>query len=146
LKGHGQKFTRKMEAAVAAVLTESTYERAAAKAGICLATLKRWKQMPEFKRALRAARLDILEQVGDLYLQMGKRAAVVVYECMADDCPHVVRLRAAADANQQLRDLVGITQVKEEIAELRALLEAKGHDVSGAVSTRNGTATRGNHR
>jgi len=51
VKGHGQKFTRKHEALIAALLTEPTYGKAAAKAGIGEATLYRWLELPEFLAA-----------------------------------------------------------------------------------------------
>jgi hypothetical protein len=128
-----------MEAAVTALLSEPTQEAAAAKVGVHKDTLRRWKQLPVFKRALRTARLNILEQVGDPYLQMGKRAAIVIYESMHDESPPVIRLRAAEDVNDAIKELVGLVQVKEELAELRAMVEEK-HHASGAVSSANGRA------
>ena len=47
LKGHGQKFTRKNEILIAALLTEPTHAAAAAKAGVSPATLYRWLNVPE---------------------------------------------------------------------------------------------------
>ena len=41
MKGHGTKFNRKMEAAIAAMLTHKNLEEAAAAAGISVATLLR---------------------------------------------------------------------------------------------------------
>jgi hypothetical protein len=49
------------EKAVAAVLTAPTLEDAARQAGVCLATLKRWIALPEFRDALRQARQTIFE-------------------------------------------------------------------------------------
>jgi hypothetical protein len=140
LKKRGQ-FTRKMELAVAALLSEGTQEQAAQKVGISLATIKRWKEQPAFKRALRAARLGVLEEVGDLYLRMAKRAAVVIWQSMEDDAPHAIRMRAAEDVNDAIEKIVGIPQVKAELDELRALVEEK-HHATGTVSSRNGAASR----
>jgi hypothetical protein len=42
MAGHGEKFGRKMEAAVAALLTQRNIEEAAKAAGISARTLMRW--------------------------------------------------------------------------------------------------------
>ena len=56
MRGHGAKFSRKMEEAVAALLTHRNYEEAARAVGIGTATLLRWQKEPEFQQAYRAAR------------------------------------------------------------------------------------------
>jgi hypothetical protein len=61
LRGHGQKFTRKHETLIAALLTEPTYAAAAAKAGISEATLYRWLHLPAFRAAYRQARRELVE-------------------------------------------------------------------------------------
>jgi hypothetical protein len=50
------KFSRKMEEAVAALLTQRNHEEAARAVGIGTATLLRWQKEPEFQQAYRAAR------------------------------------------------------------------------------------------
>ena len=40
MSGHGQKYDRKQEQAIAALLSEGTVEQAAAKAGVGYATLR----------------------------------------------------------------------------------------------------------
>jgi hypothetical protein len=57
MTGHGSKFPRKLEQAVAALLTPRNHEEAAKAAGISLKTLQRWQKLPEFEKALRAARI-----------------------------------------------------------------------------------------
>ena len=54
--GHGSKFERKQEEAIAALLTQRTVEEAARTAGIGTNTLLRWMKTPEFDSAYRAAR------------------------------------------------------------------------------------------
>lgn len=56
MKGHGEKLSRKQEAAVAALLTESTLCRAAERARVGEVTLWRWLKEPGFKAAYREAR------------------------------------------------------------------------------------------
>jgi hypothetical protein len=60
-KGHGQKFTSKHEAMIAALLTEPTYAAAAAQAGVSESTLYRWLHLPAFRAAYRQARRELVE-------------------------------------------------------------------------------------
>jgi hypothetical protein len=61
VKGHGQKFTRKHEVLIAAMMTERTYAAAAAKAGVSEGTLYAWMNRPEFRAAYRRARRELVE-------------------------------------------------------------------------------------
>jgi hypothetical protein len=73
VKGHGQKFTRRHEALIAALLTEPTHAKAAAKAGICEATLYRWLELPEFLAAYRrACRVLVEAPLGRLQAAVGQ--------------------------------------------------------------------------
>ena len=51
MRGHGAKFSRKMEEAIAALLTHRNHEEAARAAGIGTATLLRWEKLAEFRKA-----------------------------------------------------------------------------------------------
>ena len=75
MKGHGEKFTRKREQAVWALLTEPTMEAAAAAAGISGATLSRWLKLPEFQAQYRKARRRVLE---DAILRLQQAACQAV--------------------------------------------------------------------
>lgn len=80
VKGHGQKFTRKHEALIAALLTEPTHAQAAAKAGISERTLYRWMQQPEFVAAHRRARLLLVEApLGRLQAAVGLAVDALVH-------------------------------------------------------------------
>src|ERR1700736_2279121 len=57
MTGHGEKLSRKRESAIAALLTEPTIERAAARAEISTRTLKNWLALPDFQKAYQAARM-----------------------------------------------------------------------------------------
>lgn len=61
MKGHGQKFTRSRERAIAALLSEHTVKAAADKAGISETTLHRWLRTPEFVGPYRDARRRVVE-------------------------------------------------------------------------------------
>jgi hypothetical protein len=47
MRGHGAKFSRKMEEAIAALLTQKNFEEAARVVGVGTATLLRWQKLPE---------------------------------------------------------------------------------------------------
>lgn len=59
MAGHGEKFGRKKEEAIAALLTQPTIEAAARAIGIGTRTMMRWLQRPEFQTAYRKARRDV---------------------------------------------------------------------------------------
>jgi hypothetical protein len=62
MKGHGTKFSRKMEEAVAALLTQRNLDEAARAVGIAPATLLRWLKLPEFQASYREARRGVFGQ------------------------------------------------------------------------------------
>ena len=62
MNGHGAKFGRKKEEAIASLLTQRNIEEAARAIGIGANTLLRWLQVPEFKDAYRKARRDAYSQ------------------------------------------------------------------------------------
>jgi hypothetical protein len=63
-----------MEAAIGALLTEATVEKAATKAGISYATLRCWMQEPSFKAAHRRARGELLERAVSRLLSLTTKA------------------------------------------------------------------------
>src|ERR1700690_2833559 len=62
MKGHGTKFGRKKEAAVAALLTERNIEEAAKAVGVAPNTLLNWMKDREFTAAYRKARAAVVGQ------------------------------------------------------------------------------------
>jgi len=62
MAGHGEKFGRKKEEAIAALLSQRNLEEAARAVGIGIRTLLRWMQVPEFNAAYRKARRDAFSQ------------------------------------------------------------------------------------
>lgn len=75
MAGHGSKFGRKKEAAVAALLTQRNLEEAAHAAGIVKRTLLRWLKLPEFRAAYLEARRAVFSQ-SNARLQQASGAAV----------------------------------------------------------------------
>ena len=56
MAGHGTKFGRKKDEAIAALLTQRNIEEAARSIGIAPNTLLRWMKEPEFDAAYREAK------------------------------------------------------------------------------------------
>jgi hypothetical protein len=59
--GHGEKRSRREDAAVAALLACSTIDQAAEQAGIAGSTLRGWLRDPAFQERYRAARRQVVE-------------------------------------------------------------------------------------
>ena len=92
----GAKFGRKWEAAIAALLTQGSIEKAARVAGISPRTLFRWLQVPEFQAKYQKQRRDAFSHAIAL-LQKGSSGAVAtLYNAMAEKgAPAALRVRAA---------------------------------------------------
>jgi hypothetical protein len=58
----GSQLVRKKHAAIAALLTHASIEKAAISVGISEKTLWRWLQLPEFSQAYQTARDEVLTQ------------------------------------------------------------------------------------
>ena len=96
MKGHGNKFGRKKEAAIAALLSEKNQAEAARVAGIDLSTLKRWLRLPEFIKEYRRARWEVVEQSYARIQQNTPAAASVLLKLMVDPAtPASGSIRAA---------------------------------------------------
>jgi hypothetical protein len=120
--GHGEKLSRKWEIAIAALLSESTQEAAAKKAGIAHRTLKNWLKIPEFAKTFRQARRDIVDRAIQLLQQTTVDAVNTLKDSMADDKPPAVRLRAAQVILEQALRALELTDLAEEQRELREKL------------------------
>jgi hypothetical protein len=94
--GHGTKFGRKKEAAIAALLEQRNVQEAARAAGISKQTLYRWFKMPEFMEEYRRARSIVLEQTYARTQQNAGLAVSVLMKLMVDaSTPASGRIRAA---------------------------------------------------
>ena len=120
MKGHGTKFGRKKEAAIAALLTQKNQEEAAREAGIDLKTLKRWLRIREFIEEYRRARWEVVEQAYARAQQNTGAATTVLLKLMVDPAtPASSRARAALgifDLARQALDL----DIETRVAALEA--------------------------
>ena len=96
MRGHGAKFGRKKEEAIAALLSHKSIEDAARAIRLNPNTLLRWLQVPEFREAyLKARRASVHQAVARMQQATGV-AGTVILKLMTDpNVPAAVRLRAA---------------------------------------------------
>jgi transposase-like protein len=96
MRGHGAKFTRKKEEAIAALLSHKSVEDAARAVEVNPNTLLRWLQVPEFRDAYLKARREAVQQSVARLQQATGAAGVTILKLMTDpNVPAAVRLRAA---------------------------------------------------
>src|SRR5712691_10187303 len=84
MTGHGAKFGRKREEAIAALLSQRNVEEAARAVGINPNTLLRWMKLPEFEKAYLAARRAAVSQTNARFQQATGAAASIVLKLMVD--------------------------------------------------------------
>jgi hypothetical protein len=119
IRVYGAKFGRKMEAAVAALLTHRNIEEAAQAVGVAPKTLVRWQQIPEFRAALRKARRDAYcNSIGRL--QQGSAAAVsTLLKVMVDpSTPASTKVRAAESVLNHSEKAIELEDIESRLAEL----------------------------
>jgi|HubBroStandDraft_4_1064222.scaffolds.fasta_scaffold22150_2 hypothetical protein len=94
--GHGSKFGGKMEAAIAALLSQRNQEEAAKTAGVSKRTLNRWLSMPVFQAAYREARRAAMSQANARLQQAASAAVSALLKVLVDpSTPASARVRAA---------------------------------------------------
>ena len=128
--GHGTKFKRKLEEAVAAMLTQRNVEEAARSVGISTATLMRWQKEPEFQQAYRAARRAAHGQSIARLQQATSAAVSTLLKVMVDaSTPASTKVRAADSVLNHSAKAIEIEDIEVRVAELERAAEASkpGH-------------------
>jgi hypothetical protein len=126
MKGHGAKFSRKMEAAVAALLTQPNVDAAARTAGISVATLMRWQKEPEFQKAYREARRAAFGQAIARLQQMSGAAVATLGKMMVEPtAPPSTRVRAAECIINHGAKAIEIEDIEARVSELEHAAEAQ---------------------
>jgi hypothetical protein len=124
MKGHGSKFGRKMEAAIAALLTQRNVEEAARTAGISTPTLLRWMKEPQFQTAYREARRMAYSQAVAKLQQGATAAATTLLKVMLDPAtPASVRVRASECIMNHSSKAIEIEDVEARVTELERAAE-----------------------
>ena len=127
MTGHGSKFGRKKQEAIAALLSQRNIEEAARTAGIGTTTLLRWLQMPEFDAAYRKARRDAFSQSLARLQQASGAAVSTLLKVMVDPAtPASTRVRAADCTLGHAAKAVEIEDIEVRVTELeRAAKESE---------------------
>ena len=119
MAGHGTKFGRKMEDAIAALLTQRNVDEAARAAGIGTRTLLRWLQLPEFQKAYREARRAAFSQSIARLQQGASAAATTLLKTMIDPgTPASVRIRAAECIMNHATKAIEIEDIEARVTAL----------------------------
>ena len=129
MKGHGAKFGRKQEEAVAALLTQRNIDEAAKSIGIASNTLLKWMRQPEFDKAYRDARRAAFGQAVARLQQGTSAAATTLLKTMIDAAtPASVRVRAAEAIFNHAAKAIEIEDIEARVADLE---RAQAESASG---------------
>ena len=124
MSGHGEKFSRKKEAAAAALVTQRTAEDAAQLVGIGPATLRRWQKEPEFDAAYRAAKRAAYGQSIARLHHLSSAAVSTLGKVMLDSAtPPATRVRAADSILAHAAKAIEIEDVEARVTELERAAE-----------------------
>jgi hypothetical protein len=117
--GHGSKFGRKKEAAIAALLTQRNVEEAARVAGIGTQTLYRWMKEPKFQAAYLDARRATVFQSNARLQQASSAAVSTLLKIMVDaSAPAAARVRAADHVLDHSRQAIESEDIEVRVAAL----------------------------
>lgn len=116
MSGHGEKLTRKQELVVSCLLSEDTYDKVAVKAGVSVATLRRWLRLPDFLAAYRQARAQVVESTVAALQQASVKAVATLTRNL--DCG------VAAAENTAARLILEQSLKGVELMDVLARLEA----------------------
>ena len=128
VRGHGSKFNRKMEEAVAGMLTQPNVEMAARTVGVSVATLMRWQKEPEFQKAYREARRAAYGQsIARLQQAMPLAVQTMVKVLVDPATPASVRIRAAECIANHAYKGIEIEDIAARVSALEAMSVEHGN-------------------
>jgi hypothetical protein len=124
MKGHGAKFGRKQEEAIAALLTQRNIDEAAKAVGIAPNTLLKWMKLPEFQTAYREARRAAFSQSIARLQQGTSAAATTLIKLLLDpNTPASVRARVADSIFNHAAKAIEIEDIEARVCELERAAE-----------------------
>jgi hypothetical protein len=132
MKGHGAKFSRRKDEAIAALLTQPTVAEAARVANIRPQTLGRWMKEPEFDAIWRAAKSAGLDQTIARLQKISGAAVTALLKVMHDSgAPAAARLKAAQIVLRHAKAASEIEHLQARLSELERALEASKAETAG---------------
>jgi len=124
MSGHGAKFDRKKEDAIAALLTHRNIEEAAAAVETSVKTLLRWMKEPEFEAAYREARRGAFSQSIARMQQASGAAVSTLLKIMIDSsAPASTRVRAADSVLDHAAKAIELEDIEARVAALERAAE-----------------------
>src|SRR5262249_4208538 len=124
--GHGSKFGRKKEEAIAALLTQRNLEEAARSIGVATNTLLRWTKLPEFQTAYREARRAAYGQAITRLHQASGAAVSTLLKIMVDaTAPPSTRVRAAESVLVHAAKAIEIEDIEARVSALEQASEKR---------------------
>lgn len=124
MSGHGEKRSRRQEAAIAALLSTSTIGEAAKVAKVSERTLRTWLRDPAFLQEFRAVRARLVEvAVGGL--QDATREAVAALRRALTCGTPGVEVRAAAEVLSQATKGIELWDLENRLALLEDQLQQR---------------------
>jgi len=122
--GHGEKWSRKKDAAILALVTEPTIADAAKKAGISHATLHRWLQIKDFKDAYREAKREAVSAAISRLQRTATEAVDALRDVMNDaESPANARVSAARAILELAIKAIELEDLEARVEQLEALLQ-----------------------
>jgi hypothetical protein len=127
MTGHGAKFGRKQEEAIAALLTHRNTDDAARAVGVAPKTLLRWLQIPEFNAAYQEARRVAFRQSVARLQQASSAAVSTLLKVMVDPAtPPGTKVRAADSVLDHSAKAIELEDIEARVSELERAAEASG--------------------
>ena len=124
MAGHGSKLPRKFEQALAALLSESSVARAAAKVGVSEKTLRNWLKQPDFVAAYRDAQKDLVEAGSVVLKKFNVRAATTLAKNLTCGKP-AAEIHAAKVLLEMTMKLTDHLDLAERVAALEQAEQAR---------------------
>ena len=125
MTGHGARFGRKKEEAIAALHTQRNIEEAARSIAVAPNTLLKWMKVPEFQTAYRQARREAFGQSIARLQQGTSAAATTLLKTMIDtNTPASVKVRAAEAIFNHAAKAIEIEDIEARVSELERAAEA----------------------
>ena len=130
----GAQLDRKKQAAISALLTHPSIEKAALAAGVSEKTLWRWLQLPEFSEAYQQARDQVLEQTLSLLHKATGGAVAALVRNLKCGTPGV-EVRAAVAVLDQTFKARELLEMEKRLQYVEEVLERSAKETPSGRST-----------
>jgi hypothetical protein len=136
MPGGRHKQSRKREQAIANLLASATIEQAAQKTGISEKTLRLWLAEPDFSRAYRKARAQVVEHAVTLLQRVTSLAVGTLHRAMSCGKP-ATEVAAAGKILEHALRAVQLFDLAQQLDELKQQMqEVLQHNGNGHLNPR----------